>query len=203
MNDLESLCSKLNKSLKRRQIDIICITGDTFDCRVFTPEYFETYTQIASSFFHMLISTFNEQDCNSLNSEDILFIFGNHELIRANICCEEPSFKYYKRFLESFYREPGIPDFYNSKFWSFVKIYEKQYRPIAIVGLNSVSYAYNDNTGDIDYFSALGDSQLDEVEKALDKNLKDRDHTLVALLHHHFYSLEERNKAQSDVSDVR
>ena len=111
------------------KIQCIVVTGDIFEGTV---TYSDELVSLAVNFFEVLLREINyNQESLPIVKEDILFVPGNHDIIRI----KEQSQRWdkYHSFLSKFYGT--IPKFYKADDYSFLKTYNMH--KIAFVGLNS------------------------------------------------------------------
>lgn len=170
-------------------IDAIVVTGDVFDAEVFHKPKYKTYIIEAIGLFECLIEKLNKNLGCNLSKENVFFIPGNHEINRKS---KDPYDKY-RYFIKRFYKE--IPSEYDSKKLWFFKIYSDI--KIVLLGFNSTMYKDNEDYGEISM------EQISNLTAHLDSIENKEDYSVVALLHHHFYYIEERNKDYKDYSVLR
>lgn len=110
-------------------INCIIVTGDIFDGQVAVSE---TLINTAVCFFELLLNEINSnQEEIQIGREDIIFVPGNHDLIRVDNI--QKRWSKYHTFLEKFYGT--IPAFYNENNYSLFKEYKDH--KIVFVGFNS------------------------------------------------------------------
>ncbi|MFR6592078.1 metallophosphoesterase family protein [Catenibacterium sp.] len=211
-------------------IDCIAVTGDIFDGQV-PVDKSEFLVNKAVSFFEILLTEINSnQEKKQISKEDILFVPGNHDLIRVENL--EKRWSKYHSFLEKFYGK--IPDYYFENNYSLVKEYKEH--KVVFIGFNSCEIERKKlfDDGYISKFERYIDN--DELEKnGIDKSkvieamkaevaneyddygfiplpqitpigrkIKQLDdYTVVALFHHHFYLFPEIACQFGDSSLIR
>lgn len=210
------------------KIDSIVVTGDIFDGQV---KVSDSLINVAVEFFEVLLTEVNSnQEKKQICKEDIIFIPGNHDLIRTDDFMERWS-KYHD-FLKKFYGI--IPSFYNEKNYSLFKEYKEH--KIAFVGFNSCEIVKR-NLFDERYISkferyinedelkkcGIDKSKVIEILKSGTENEYDDyghiplsqitpverkvkrldDYMIVALFHHHFYLFPEVAQQFGDSSLIR
>lgn len=227
----ESIACKIASDIDQTglgRINCIVVTGDIFDGQA---EANDSLIITAVEFFEILLVEINSnQEKEQITKEDVIFIPGNHDLIRTDDLIKRWS-KYHD-FLEKFYG--GIPSFYDKKNYSLFKEYKEQ--KIAFVGFNSCEIEKR-NLFDEKYIDKFQKHVHErELEKyGIDKNKvvevlrsemaseyddygyipltqvsplrrivkKLDDYTIVALFHHHFYLFPEVAKEYGDSSLIR
>lgn len=113
------------------EIDCIAVTGDIFDGQV-PVDKSEFLINKAVNFFEILLTEINSnQEKKQISKEDILFVPGNHDLIRVEDL--EKRWSKYHSFLEKFYGK--IPDYYFENNYSLVKEYKEH--KVVFIGFNS------------------------------------------------------------------
>lgn len=209
-------------------INNIIVTGDIFDGKA---KLTDSLINTAVSYFDVLLNEINNnQEEKQISKEDIIFVPGNHDLIRVDNLTERWS--KYRNFLYKFYGY--IPSFYNENNYSVFKEY-KEYK-IAFIGFNSCEiekrnlfdnnyidkfYRYIDDrklheygidktkvvevmkseiANEYDDYGYIPLSQITPIERKV-KNLDD--YTIVALFHHHFYLFPEVAYQFGDSSLIR
>lgn len=209
-------------------INCIIVTGDIFDGQVaVTDELINTGVQ----FFEILLSEINcNQEKKIISKEDIIFIPGNHDLIRVDNKIER--WNKYRDFLKKFYG--NIPSFYYENNFSLFKEYKNE--KVAFVGFNSCEIEkrklfdekyiskfekyidankFNSCETDknkileilrnesVDEYDDYGNIPLHQITPIERKVKKLDDYTIVALFHHHFYLFPEVAKQFGDSSLIR
>lgn len=209
-------------------INCIIVTGDIFDGQVIVTE--QLIGDVVH-FFDVLLNEINEsQSQMPIGKEDIVFVPGNHDLIRSDDIKERWS-KYHK-FLEKFYGV--IPSFYDHENYSLFKEYRDH--KVAFVGFNSceiekrkvfdneymkkfeahinsdklnahgidkskvIEVMKSEIASDYDDYGYISLSQIIPIER---KVRKLDDYTIVALFHHHFYLFPEIAQQFGDSSLIR
>lgn len=209
-------------------INCIIVTGDIFDGQVAITDLL---IDNAVDFFEILLSEINSnQDKKQISKEDVIFVPGNHDLIRGDDIKKRWS-KYYN-FLEKFYGT--VPSFYEGKNYSLFKEY-RNYK-VAFVGFNSCEIEkrnlfdekyinqferhINENklneygidkskvievlktevASEYDDYGYIPLSQITPIERKVKKL---DDYTVVALFHHHFYLFPEIAQQFGDSSLIR
>lgn len=109
-----------------KNIRCVLVTGDIFEGKC--TNYADLINE-AVRFFNIIYYELNKS--TKISKSDFLFVPGNHDIIRTDDIDERWD-KYY-RFLTSFYEE--IPDFYDEKDLSLVKVYDDS--RIVFAGFNS------------------------------------------------------------------
>lgn len=225
----EDIAYRLIEDIENEQINdvkAVVVTGDIFDGKL---GYKERLVDEAVNFFSIIynqIKSINSQ----IEKEDILFVPGNHDIIRSDD--EDEKWHKYKTFLKNFYGK--IPNFYNTSNYTFVKAYENE--RIVFAGFNSCGLTkepfiesttieniekINEESFDnasIDkekiisflkkqqsnqYYVDYGEitpKQLLDVKRRLDIY---SDFNIVALMHHHFYLFPEIVTRFGDSSLIR
>lgn len=215
----DSIACKIASDLDHNglsSINCIVVTGDIFDGQVPVDN---SLIDTAVRFFETLLS---EVNCNQgkyqISKEDIIFVPGNHDLIRVDNL--EERWSKYHTFLTKFYGE--IPSFYFPKNYSLCKVYDQH--KIVFIGFNSCEikkksvfgekyisqfekhvdqYELNKNgiekskiieimrsqtESAYDDYGYIPLSQITPIEREIKKL---DDYTVVALFHHHFYLFPE------------
>lgn len=215
----DSIACKIASDLDHNglsSINCIVVTGDIFDGQVPVDN---SLIDTAVRFFETLLS---EVNCNQgkyqISKEDIIFVPGNHDLIRVDNL--EKRWSKYHTFLTKFYGE--IPSFYFPKNYSLCKVYDQH--KIVFIGFNSCEikkksvfdekyigqfekhvdqYELNKNgiekskiieimrsqtESAYDDYGYIPLSQITPIEREIKKL---DDYTVVALFHHHFYLFPE------------
>lgn len=210
------------------KIRCIAVTGDIFDGQV---EVTETLINAAVNFFDILIKEINyNQDEERINKDDVIFVPGNHDLIRVDNL--EKRWSKYNNFLTQFYGE--IPSFYNVEDYSLFKEYS-EYKTV-LVGFNScqiekrklfdanyirkfrdnvkeselmnygidkgkvIEILENEVANDYDDYGNIPLTQIRPMERKI-RGLEE--YNVVALFHHHFYLFPELAHEFGDSSLVR
>ncbi|GAA6323077.1 hypothetical protein F350042L8_01750 [Fusobacterium ulcerans] len=213
-------------SKKLCEINCIVVTGDIFEGKKGNDE---KLIEEAANFFNLLLLEINKHKKNKkLEKIDILFVPGNHDLIRTTI--EKKQWEKYKKFLEKFYK--GIPNFYEEDF-SFFKKYEEE--KVVFLGFNSCKIEKNDMntkvaevvnsienvefldcdiknkiinslknlTEEYDDYGFINIKQIYELRKKL-TDLKDRnEYNIIGVFHHHFSLFPEIVTKFGDSSVIR
>lgn len=213
-------------SKKLCEINCIVVTGDIFEGKKGNDE---KLINEAVKFFNLLLLEINAHKKNKkLEKADILFVPGNHDLIR--IVTEEGQWEKYKKFLEKFYDD--IPSFYQKDF-SFFKKYEEE--KVIFLGFNSCKIEKNDInkkitevinsiedikfsdcdiknkiinnlknlTEEYDDYGFINTKQIYELRKEL-MSLKDRnEYNIIGVFHHHFSLFPEIVTKFGDSSVIR
>ncbi len=209
-------------------IKCIIVTGDIFDGQVAVNE---TLINLAVNFFEVLLGEINSnQDKEQISKEDVIFVPGNHDLIRGDDI--QKRWNKYHNFLEKFYGT--LPSFYDNKDYSLFKEY-KEYK-IAFVGFNSceiekrnlfdeeyiskfekhidekklkgygidkskvIEILRSEVASEYDDYGYIPLSQITPIERKVKKL---DDYTVVALFHHHFYLFPEVAQQFGDSSLIR
>lgn len=229
--DPESIACKIASDIDYNglsPINSIIVTGDIFDGQAGKDG---SLVDIAVKFFKTLLTEINSnQERYPINKHDIIFIPGNHDLVRTEDLDERWS--KYRSFLVKFYG--SIPDFYDTKNYSLLKEYKEH--KIAIVGFNSCEiekrklfdekyihkfekYISDDTlkrsgidkakviealkaevANEYDDYGYIPLSQITPIERRVRKL---DDFTIIALFHHHFYLFPEVAKQFGDSSLIR
>lgn len=210
------------------KINCIVVTGDVFEGKA---GYSEELVENAINFFDKLVTQINyNQENYKISKEDVIFVPGNHDLIRDDDHIKRWS--KYKKFLEKFYGD--IPDCYDKDNYSVLKKYSDH--KVIFAGFNSCEIEKN-MLFDDNYISKF-DKYIDsnklkenniEKEKIIDlmKNEKSvkyddygyisvlqlapmvrklrnfDDYRVIALFHHHFYLFPEIAQKFGDSSLIR
>ena len=211
-------------------IGCIAVTGDIFDGQV-PVDKSEFLINKAVNFFEILLTEINSnQEKKQISKEDILFVPGNHDLIRVEDL--EKRWSKYHSFLEKFYGK--IPDYYFENNYSLVKEYKEH--KVVFIGFNSCEIERKKlfDDGYISKFeryidndelkkNGIDKSKVIEAMKAEVANEYDDygfiplpqitpigrkikqldDYTVVALFHHHFYLFPEIACQFGDSSLIR
>lgn len=227
----EEIACKIASDLAQHglgKIECIAVTGDIFEGTV---TYSDELVSQAAYFFEVLLREINYNQENILISkEDILFVPGNHDIIRTM----EQSRRWdkYHSFLSKFYGK--IPEYYNTEDYSFLKIYNTQ--KTAFIGLNSCQIeqkrAFDSafinklesnvneeefkklgiNRSDVidilrshtaDEYDDYGNIPLAQVTKIAREIKKLDNFNIIALFHHHFYLFPEIAQKMGDSSLLR
>lgn len=209
-------------------IKCIVVTGDIFEGRI-TPD--DSLIKEAVKFFEILLKEINyNQNDNIINKEDIIFVPGNHDLIRVDSL--EERWSKYKKFLKQFYGD--IPIYYNTENYCVLKVYHNY--KVAFVGFNScqiekkklfddkyiekfdkhVSEISLENYGikKADIIEVLKNEVVDEYDDfghiplaqitPLEREIKKLDnYVVIAMFHHHFYLFPEIAQEFGDSSLIR
>lgn len=208
-------------------INCIIVTGDIFDGQI---AVMDSLIDSAVEFFEFLITEINSnQNKKPISKEDVIFVPGNHDLIRIDNLQERWS--KYNNFLKKFYEI--IPSFYNLDYSLFKKY--KNHK-IAFVGFNSceiekkklfdekyiskfekyidenkliergihkekvIEVLKSEVATEYDDYGYIPISQITPVER----NVKELDdYTIIALFHHHFYLFPEVAQQFGDSSLIR
>ena len=206
----------------------IVVTGDIYEG---TLDYDEQLLNKAVSFFELLLSEINEnQKENPLNKNDILFVPGNHDIIRTDD--KNLKWKKYRDFIEAFYK--NWPDIYNKESFSLIRRYD-EYK-IAFIGFNSCriekkaifdkdfinSIDRNTNTDklasvginkevllrtlqdeSVNEYADYGEIALQDIT-AVGREIKKLDgYNIIAFFHHHFYLFPEIAQKIGDSGLIR
>lgn len=209
-------------------INCIIVTGDIFDGQV---KVTESLINTAVDFFEILLAEINSnQEKKQINKEDVIFVPGNHDLIRVDNL--QNRWTKYHDFLKKFYED--IPSFYFEKNYSLFKEYKEH--KIAFVGFNSCEIEKR-NLFDDKYISkfekyindtelrkcGINKAQVVEIMKSalaseyddygyiplsqitpIERKIKKLDdYIVVALFHHHFYLFPEVAHQFGDSSLIR
>lgn len=209
-------------------INCIIVTGDIFDGQIAVTD---SLIDSAVNFFEVLLDEINSnQNKEQISKYDVIFVPGNHDLIRGDNIHERWS-KYHD-FLEKFYGT--LPSFYNPKDYSLFKEYN-DYK-IAFVGFNSCEIEKR-NMFDEEYISKfekyIDQNKLNEygIDKTkvievlssgaateyddygyiplsqitpIERKVKGLDnYNVIALFHHHFYLFPEVAQQFGDSSLIR
>lgn len=209
-------------------VNCIIVTGDIFDGQV---EVSDLLLNTAVDFFDTLLDEINcNQEKSQISKEDVIFVPGNHDLIRVEDFQERWS--KYREFLKRFYGY--IPSFYFEKNYSLLKEYKEH--KIVFIGFNSCEIEKK-NLFDDKYISKfekyINESSLNKIgiekSKVLEvmrseiaseyddygniplyqitpierKVKKLDDYIVVALFHHHFYLFPEVAHQFGDSSLIR
>lgn len=209
-------------------INCIIVTGDIFDGQVAVTD---SLINSAVDFFEVLLVEINSnQDKEQISKEDVIFVPGNHDLIRGDNI--QKRWNKYHHFLEKFYGT--IPSFYNDKNYSLFKEYKDH--KIAFVGFNSceiekrnlfdekyitkferhidenklnecgidkskvIEILRSEVASEYDDYGHIPLSQITPIERKVKKL---DDYTVVALFHHHFYLFPEVAQQFGDSSLIR
>lgn len=209
-------------------INSIIVTGDIFDGQV---QVTDQLTDHVVGFFEILLNEINEnQGKAQIGKEDVVFVPGNHDLIRSDD--KEERWSKYHNFLERFYGT--IPSFYDPKNYSLFKEYRDH--KVAFVGFNSceiekrnlfddkyitkfernidsdilntygidkskvIEVMRSEIASEYDDYGHISLSQMTPIRRKV-KNLDD--YTIVALFHHHFYLFPEVAQQFGDSSLIR
>lgn len=227
----ESIAYKIASDIDHNGLnDIKCIavTGDIFDGQV---KYTDSLINEAVNFFEILLEEINSsQEKNPISKEDVIFVPGNHDIIRVDDLGVRWS--KYREFLLRFYG--SIPKFYNEQNYSIFKEYKND--KIAFIGFNSCQIEKR-NLFDENYISkfekhidnskfeecGIDKSKIVELLKSeiaceyddygsislsqirpIERKIRRLDnYTIVALFHHHFYLFPEVAQQFGDSSLVR
>lgn len=209
-------------------INCIIVTGDIFDGQV---EVNDLLINTAVDFFDTLLNEINSnQEKSQISKEDVIFVPGNHDLIRVEDLQKRWS-KYHK-FLNKFYGD--IPSYYFEKNYSLLKEYKEH--KIVFIGFNSCEIEkrnlfddkyiskfekyINESTlnksgidktkvievmrseiaSEYDDYGYIPLSQITPIERKIKKL---DDYIVVALFHHHFYLFPEVAHQFGDSSLIR
>lgn len=209
-------------------INCIIVTGDIFDGQVAVTD---SLINTAVDFFETLLIEINSnQEKSQIKKEDVIFVPGNHDLIRVDDL--QKRWSKYQDFLKKFYG--GIPSYYFEKNYSLFKEYKEH--KIAFVGFNSCEIEKR-NLFDNKYISKfekyIKESELEKygIDKTkvvevmrseiaseyddygyiplyqitpIERKIKKLDdYIVVALFHHHFYLFPEVAHKFGDSSLIR
>lgn len=209
-------------------IKCIVVTGDIFEGRI-KPD--DLLINEAVKFFEVLLKEINyNQNDNLINKEDIIFVPGNHDLIRVDSLDERWS--KYKKFLKQFYGD--IPVYYNTENYCVLKVYHNY--KVAFVGFNScqiekkklfddkyiekfnkhisemsledygikkanvIEVLKNEVADEYDDFGHIPLAQITPLEREIKKL---DNYVVIALFHHHFYLFPEIAQEFGDSSLIR
>lgn len=209
-------------------INCIIVTGDIFDGQV---EVQDSLINTAVDFFETLLIEINSnQEKNQISKEDVIFVPGNHDLIRVDDL--QKRWSKYRNFLNKFYGE--LPSYYFEKNYSLLKEYKEQ--KIVFIGFNSCEIEkknlFDDNyiskfekyinqsaldksgidktkvvevmraeiASEYDDYGYIALSQITPIERKIKKL---DDYIVVALFHHHFYLFPEVAHQFGDSSLIR
>ncbi|NRT33997.1 hypothetical protein BJV38_003416 [Clostridium beijerinckii] len=213
LSDVNDLAVKIEMSLRNNiegsvKVDAIVISGDIFDGMFFGADDYKEYISKAKIFFNKLITEFNNKHQTELMKENFIFLPGNHEIYRENARKHKDYFERYKEFLYEFY-DCKIPDSYNLEYCSTFHKFEDE--KVILIGFNSAHYEVKETDIIVDDikesveedYGWISSSQLSDMTYQLDLIGNYNDYTIVAVLHHHFYLIEERNKEYIDNSTLR
>ena len=209
-------------------INCIIVTGDIFDGQVAVTD---SLINTAVDFFETLLIEINSnQEKSQIKKEDVIFVPGNHDLIRVDDL--QKRWSKYQDFLKKFYG--GIPSYYFEKNYSLFKEYKEH--KIAFVGFNSceiekrnlfdnkyiskfekyikeselekcgidktkvVEVMRSEIASEYDDYGYIPLSQITPIERKIKKL---DDYIVVALFHHHFYLFPEVAHQFGDSSLIR
>ena len=229
--ETESIACKIASDIDYNglsNIDCVVVTGDIFDGQI---EVTDLLISEAVSFFEILLEEINNnQERNQVNKDDIIFIPGNHDLIRTDDL--KKRWSKYHNFLFQFYGD--IPEFYNERNYSLYREYKEH--KIAFIGFNScqiekrklfdekyidkfekyierkkleekgidkseiIDILKTEVANEYDDYGYIPLSQITPIERKVKKL---DDYTIVALFHHHFYLFPEVAQQFGDSSIVR
>lgn len=229
--ETESIACKIASDIDYNglsNIDCVVVTGDIFDGQI---EVTDLLISEAVSFFEILLEEINSnQERNQVDKDDIIFIPGNHDLIRTDDL--KKRWSKYHNFLFQFYG--NIPEFYNEKNYSLYREYKEH--KIAFIGFNScqiekrklfdekyidkfekyinrkkleekgidkseiIEILRTEVANEYDDYGYIPLSQITPIERKVKKL---DDYTIVALFHHHFYLFPEVAQQFGDSSIVR
>ena len=209
-------------------IDCIAVTGDIFDGQVETTDLL---IDKAVRFFEILLKEINNNQAQKqISKNDIIFVPGNHDLIRGDDTSTR--WKKYHSFLKKFYGI--IPSYYSTENYSFFKEYKEQ--KIAFIGFNSceiekkklfdeeyvskfekyidenalkekgidkeeiIKVMQSEVTSEYDDYGYISLTQISPIRQKIKKL---DDYTIVAMFHHHFYLFPEISQRFGDSSLIR
>lgn len=209
-------------------INCIVVTGDIFDGQIAVTD---SLISTAVDFFEILLTEINSnQEKSQISKEDVIFVPGNHDLIRVDDI--QKRWSKYHDFLKKFYG--SIPEYYFEKDYSLFKEY-KEYK-IAFIGFNSceiekrnlfddkyigkfekyisegklsecgidkrkvIEVMKSDIASEYDDYGYIPLSQITPIERKIKKL---DDYIVVALFHHHFYLFPEVAQQFGDSSLIR
>ena len=209
-------------------IQCIVVTGDIFEG---TTDFNDNLNREALDFFNTIIEEINyEQKNKKLTVDDVVFVPGNHDIIRTDNKNER--WDKYKKFIECFYG--CIPDSYDKTDYSVYKQFDKD--RIAFIGFNSChiekkkvfdnEYINNLNKSlpadvlegyDIDKTNLInalksastenyddyGEIPMSQIRPMEHKVKELDDYHIIALFHHHFYLFPEISRKFGDSSIIR
>jgi 3',5'-cyclic AMP phosphodiesterase CpdA len=224
-NDVSHLAISITEAIEenKKNVDCIITTGDIFDGK---SQNQKKDIDNAVLFYNCLLTELSKSEGKKLTHNDIIFVPGNHDLVRK----KGDVFVKYKRFLKSFYPEDYYNENYNNKYLYTIKIFED--KKIAILGLNScmieLQKIIDEETKWLKDTKVLGDedtkkildalrkerrwddygmielSQLREAFAELKKRIINPDEYLIATcFHHHFYPFPEIYDKFGDSSLIR
>ena len=197
---MEDLAGKILLS-QNEAPDIIIVTGDIFDAEAFSKRNYKKIINEAINFFEYLIEKIEEKFKEKFEKKSIYFLPGNHELERDKIE-KQDIFSKYKKFLEGFYKK--LPEFYSKKTYSFIKDFSQE--KVIIIGFNSNSFSLKKrgkNKKENEYFGEISIEQFLEMSTKIKEIKNYEEKNVVVALHHHFYTIEERDKKYVDNSVLR
>lgn len=209
-------------------IDCIIVTGDIFDGQV---KVNDLLINTAVDFFDTLLNEINSnQEKSQIGKEDVIFVPGNHDLIRVEDI--QKRWSKYHEFLKKFYGD--IPPYYFEKNYSLLKEYKEH--KIVFIGFNSceiekrnlfddkyiskfekyidesalnkigidktkvVEVMRSEIASEYDDYGYIPLSQITPIERKIKKL---DDYIVVALFHHHFYLFPEVAHQFGDSSLIR
>jgi len=213
-----------------RTVEIILVSGDIFDGR---SRAHEKDRKFAIKFFDALISQINNKALSALKltRDEILFVPGNHDLVRS----ETDPYKRFDDFLNEFYPSKSSSRVTMVDGYNFICDFPE--KKIAILGFNSCRIEIEQlQENDLDWIEKIDLDEFKAKKEVIRKKIKDykaqeikwddygyidpleldnvfttlreiipghSDYNLLATFHHHFYPFPEMSKAKQDRSFIR
>jgi len=209
---------------------VVVVSGDVFDGQSKTQAM---DLQVALVFFETLVNQLNSKELatSTLTRFDIIFVPGNHDLIRDEL----DQYKKYDNFITNFYGSVVPPKLTVIDKYNFICDYPT--KKVAILGFNScriqVEQAkekesewvddidlsrFSPNEHEIkdtiklsqaghknwDDFGYINPQEMDNVFTQMKRVIPSyNEYNLVATFHHHFYPFPENNSSKPDASVIR
>lgn len=213
-----------------RKVDVIIFSGDIFDGR---STDVDGDRKIALLFFNTLINQLNikELSINLLTPDDVLFVPGNHDLVRR----DANQYQKYDSFIKEFYPNGKSNKLIITDSYNFICDFPQ--KKIAILGFNSCRIeiekvksnelkwideldlssfsgaedaiknaikAYKEKQTNWDDFGYIDPIEMDNLFNTLKQKITAyTDYNFIATFHHHFYPFPEILKTTPDASFIR
>lgn len=230
----QTLSVKISQVLEdySKKVDVVIVSGDIFDGRG-NEEHFEKDIKDAITLFDTLIVQLINKELveSTFSKEDILFVPGNHDLVRK----EGQEYDKYNLFVKSYYPKGRLTKLVNfSDNYSFY--YKHPSKKVIILGFNScqikkeeieekdlkiinqvnltglpdedeIRKRFQDAFRKQEKWDDFGDIDTIEMENLFTKFRKEvlniSEYTIVATFHHHFYPFPEIVDKYGDTSWIR
>ncbi|WP_316809087.1 metallophosphoesterase [Pedobacter agri] len=211
-----------------RMVEIILVSGDIFDGR---SKNYKADRDFAILFFNTLLDQLNNKELSNgaLTKNDILFVPGNHDLVRS----EDHPYRKYDDFISEFLKDDHASNVTYLDKYNFICDFHK--KKIAILGFNScrieldkafdltwidkINFSkYGDEAEGIkdlirdnrrsvvkwDDFGYIDPLELDNVFTSLKRIIPGfSEYNIISTFHHHFYPFPELAVSDPDSSFIR